>query len=337
MQTLFVPRPDNFTPPARTPWGGRRIAALKRGLVPTPQGPIGESWEVSFAEPFESRLDDGRTLREAVGEAAGRALLVKLLDADAPLSVQIHPPEGHRLLGPTQSGKPEAWYLVHAEPGAGLWLGLRAGVGREDVERALRTDADVSALLAWIPVEPGDFFVIEPGTAHAIGPGLMLVEPQRVEPGREGVTYRYWDWNRRYDEHGRPHPQGRRRELHIAQALEVTDWGAPREAELCARVRVRAGSVDTDAPAVRQALCGPRDAPVRSEALEIDRVAGSGCVHLDERPMLRAITVLAGHVHVALGGERTVLGAGRSAVLLGGRGAPRLELERAHAIVSAAP
>ena len=70
------------------------------------------------------------------------------------------------------------------------------------------SSGDASALLRFVPVAPGDFFTIGPGTPHAIGPGLTLVEPQQVLPGRRGLTYRYWDWNRRYDAEGRPDPQG---------------------------------------------------------------------------------------------------------------------------------
>jgi hypothetical protein len=131
-------------------------------------------------------------------------LLVKLLDAAEPLSVQIHPSDDYVGLRPGECGKPEAWYVVERDPGAGLFLGFREGVGAAEVRAALDANADVSRLMHFVPVEPGDFFVIEAGTPHAIGAGVTLVEPQRMIAGSSGVTYRYWDWGRRYDSAGVP-------------------------------------------------------------------------------------------------------------------------------------
>ena len=76
----------------------------------------------------------------------------------------------------------------------------------------------------FVPVGPGDAFVIDAGTVHAIGAGVTLVEPQFVAPGRRGITYRFWDWNRRYDAQGRRDPAGQPRALHVARSLAVTDW-----------------------------------------------------------------------------------------------------------------
>ncbi|MGF1469938.1 MAG: type I phosphomannose isomerase catalytic subunit [Sandaracinaceae bacterium] len=250
--------PDNFTPPSRTPWGGTRIVRrYKAGLGLTTTGVVGESWELSVTPEFPSRLADGRPLAEVLaadppamlGREARRgrsatALLVKLLDTAAPLSVQIHPPHGHPGLEPSEAGKPESWYVLDAAPGAGVHLGLRRGVTPQRLRAAIDAGEDLSALLFFVPVEPGDVFLIRAGTAHAIGPGITLVEPQHVAPGRRGVTYRFWDWNRRYDATGRPDRSGRPRELHVEAALAVTDWDAPREDALLAEVRLRLGAPD---------------------------------------------------------------------------------------------
>ncbi|MGE0786877.1 MAG: class I mannose-6-phosphate isomerase [Sandaracinaceae bacterium] len=320
---------DTFTPPARTPWGGHRIRALKR----LPPGPIvGEAWELSVEPSFVSRAADGRPLTACfadapevwLGEEAKRgstALLVKLLDAHQPLSVQIHPHDDDPALGPAESGKPEAWYIVDAEPGAELALGLAPGTDRAAVERALDGRADLRASLRFVSVAPGDVFVIEPGLPHSIGAGILLVEPQRVVPGRRGVTYRYWDFDRRYDADGQPDPNGAPRELHRERALAVTDWDRASAPALIDHVRHRAGAADRRGPAHAER--------VLESTLYIERLAGVGALTLDDRPCVRSITVLDGEV--TIDGLRLTRGA--TAALPAGLRSARVELEAAHAIV----
>ncbi len=332
--------PDTFTSPARTPWGGHRIRALK-GLAPGPV--VGEAWELSVEPSHPSRLADGRLLEDALaaapdawlgreGPAGSTGLLVKLLDTEAPLSVQIHPRDDDPALGPDESGKPESWYVVAAEPGAGLYLGLRPGVDRAAVERALDEGSDLSALLPFVPVEPGDFFVIEAGTPHCIGPGVLLVEPQRVSPGRRGLTYRYWDWNRRYDPDGREAPSGAPRPLHRARALEVTDWARASDPNLLARVRHRAGPAHVHSQASLTALGGPDErCPVRSSSLRVSRVTGEGDLALPDWGGLSAITVLAGEVRLG----DLVITPGRTAAIPASWSPRRAQLRHAHAILSA--
>jgi mannose-6-phosphate isomerase len=238
--TIWRLQPDNFTPPQRTPWGGQKILSrYKRGLSISADKAayacVGESWEISVEPSFPSRLidHDNITLAEAIardpkaalGAAAGKgglSILVKLLDAKDALSVQVHPTDAYAGLSPKQSGKPESWIILEAEPGAGLYLGFRDGVSRDDVERALTAHTRLDTLMNFVAVKPGDVFEIEAGTAHAIGPGVTLIEPQLVQPGKEGVTYRFWDWNRKYDAQGRPSEQGAPRALHVKESLEVT-------------------------------------------------------------------------------------------------------------------
>lgn len=342
MLAPFLLRHDNFTPPARTPWGGRNIASKYKGLTATPV--VGESWEVSVEPDFPSRCDDdGRTLAERLatdpagylGREAGRqatALLVKLLDAADDLSVQIHPADDYAGLGPGESGKPESWYVLGREPGAGIYLGLRTGVTRQDVRDALEKAEDLSRLLAFVPVEEGDFFVIDAGTAHAIGRGVTLVEPQHVAPGCRGVTYRFWDWNRRYDAAGRIDPGGTPRTLHVEHALAVTDWDAPREEALLRARRLRAGAPGLDAAAALVELAGGAGVP--SEHLHVSRVSGTGTLDLPDADVLRAITVVSGSVRIETGGTALVAGLGRSAVVPARARGVRLTLAGAHAVVA---
>lgn len=344
---------DNFTPPARTPWGGRRIAGrYKRallGLGANEVAPrVGESWELSVEPDFPSRDAEGcplparfdADLEAYLGRAeaalGGARLLVKLLDAAEPLSVQIHPADGAPGLRDDESGKPEAWYVLARDPGAGLYVGLREGVDEARLRSAISAGEDVSSLFFFVEVEPGDFFVIEAGTPHAIGAGVTLVEPQRVLPGRRGVTYRYWDWNRRYAADGSPSPEGEPRALHLDQALETTDWAAAREGALLARIRHRAGPFDLTTPAVLEPLGGPRG-PIVSSELAVARVAGTGSLLLDGEARLRALTVVEGRITLKGDGYTVEVPAGRTAALPARLGPARLELERAHAALSAVP
>ena len=237
--------PDNFTPPSRTPWGGRKIRTHYKaglGLAPSEEV-VGESWEISVEPSFPSRLAGGGPSLAEVIEGAPLAwlgastlqrygpqtpLLVKLLDTSANLSVQVHPEDGDPALKPGESGKPEAWVVLEAEPGAGLYLGFRDGVTRADVEGCLADQGPLDQLMNFVPVGSGDAFVIAAGTAHAIGAGLTLLEPQIVRPGARGLTYRFWDWNRRYDAAGKQDPGGEPRALHVERSLAVTDWDGPR-------------------------------------------------------------------------------------------------------------
>jgi hypothetical protein len=337
-------RADNFTPVARTPWGGTRIAGhYKRGhLGPGAQSLVGESWEVSVEPDFPARLEDGTDLRDFIASApesvlgdehrrgrTGTALLVKLLDTAEPLSVQIHPSDSYAGLAPGQCGKPESWYIVERAPGAGLYLGFRRGVDERAVRHALEQGLPLEPLMCFVPVEPGDFFVIDAGMPHAIGAGLTLVEPQHVVPGQRGVTYRYWDWNRRYDASGQPSATGSARPLHVKDALAVTDWSRFEQDDFIDQIRTRAGPPLLDAPAAALALLGGSGLP--SAFLNVTRLAGGGAAALPYRDKLQSITVLEGSV--TAGALRVA--AGRSALVPACLANLPLVLDRAHALICA--
>lgn len=347
MSTAHSPvllRADNFAPPARTPWGGTRIARdyKQRWLAAGSEDAlIGESWEISVEPDFPARLEDGTLLSEHIASApeawlgdeyrrgrSGTALLVKLIDTFEPLSLQIHPSDDYAGLSPDESGKPESWYVVAREQGAGLFLGFRAGTREQDVRDALLGKGSMRELLHFVPVEPGDFFVIDAGMPHAIGAGLTLVEPQHVMPGRRGVTYRYWDWDRRYDAVGRPSAEGEPRPLHVEHALRVTDWSRFEHDDFIDKIRVRSAPCSLDEPPRLLALAGPGGLP--SEWLQVARLSGTGRIALPSSARFTGITVLEGSVSVgALVAER-----GRSMAIPAQRSECELVLERAHAIVS---
>lgn len=237
--------PANFTPRTRTPWGGTKIATLVKGehITAARGDVIGEAWEFSCDPDFPSRILDTsvgepETLLELIqrfpeatlspalaraGAAAACEILVKIVDAATPLSLQVHPADGDPALAPGECGKPESWLILDAEEGAGIYLGFSRAYTKDELAALLRSGAAGAECLHFQPVKPGDYFEIGPGVPHAIGGGVTLLEPQRVLYGRSGKTLRMWDWGRRYDEQGLPDPAGKPRTLHLDEALALLD------------------------------------------------------------------------------------------------------------------
>ena len=209
-------------------WGGRKLEQLYHKKLP-PGARIGESWEVVDREEAQSVVHDGPlrgcTLHElwtnhralvfgeGVGEGAERfPLLVKILDAQEKLSIQVHPPPAVAAeLG--GEAKTEMWYLAHAEAGAELYAGLAEPTDRAHFEEALH-EGHAADLVHRIPVETGDTLFIPSGRIHAIGAGCLIVEIQQ----NSDTTYRVFDWNR-LGLDGKP------RTLHVDQSLQSLDFG----------------------------------------------------------------------------------------------------------------
>jgi mannose-6-phosphate isomerase len=187
-----------------------------------------ESWEIADYRDAVSVVCEGdlagtslRDLvqnrgRELLGAALDRGgefpLLVKFIDARETLSVQVHPndEQGQRLAG--DSGKTETWVIVAAEPGSLIYAGLNEGVTREQFAEAIET-GQVEPLLHHFPARPGDCIMVDAGTVHAIGAGVLLAEIQQMSD----ATFRVHDW-------GRVGPDGQPRQLHVKEALEATDF-----------------------------------------------------------------------------------------------------------------
>jgi len=216
--------PLQFTPVFKDyPWGGRNLATrFGRAL---PEGIVAESWEIAAHPNGSSTVRNGplagltlpetlETWGEAlVGSRNPRALregkfplLVKLLDANAWLSVQVHPDDAYGLAHDGDYGKTEMWVVLHAEPGAELIYGFRPGVTRTGFAEAIagQRTADFLHRLA---VRKGDVVFVPAGTVHALGPGVIVAEIQQ----NSDTTYRIFDW-------GRPRP------LHIEKALDVLNF-----------------------------------------------------------------------------------------------------------------
>ena len=203
-------------------WGGRRLADAFGKDLP-PEQKIGESWEIADLPEGKSTIANGELQGRTLGEVVGRyteqvtgsqdfperfPLLIKLLDAQDVLSVQVHPdPATCRRMGQGDP-KTECWYIVDAKPDAVIYKGLKKGVTRDQFARAIE-DGTTAEQLARVPVQPGECHFLPAGTAHSIGAGLLIAEIQTPSD----TTYRVFDWNR-VDESGQP------RTLHIEEALE---------------------------------------------------------------------------------------------------------------------
>ncbi|MEW5960344.1 MAG: type I phosphomannose isomerase catalytic subunit [Chloroflexota bacterium] len=223
--------PLTFTPVFRDYlWGGRNLETkLGRDLPP---GIVAESWDISGHLSSPTAVNDGplagQTLpqvlellgRDLVGSRSQKMLargkfplLIKLLDANQRLSVQVHPDDDYAdRYENGELGKTEMWYVLYAEPGAYLIYGLNAGTSQESFRRAL-TAGQLETCLHEVPVKAGDAIFIPSGSVHAIMEGLLVAEIQQ----NSDTTYRVYDWNR-LGVDGNP------RALHIDKALDVIDF-----------------------------------------------------------------------------------------------------------------
>lgn len=203
------------------PWGGERLRTVLRKNLPAEGGPFGESWELSDHPDGRSRVAEtgeffGDLVRAHPREMIGRSrapekypLLVKYIDAAGDLSVQVHPDDAWcEKKGHDDRGKSECWYIMDVAEGGQVICGFLAGVGRDDVRRAIR-DGRLGELLAHNPIHRGHFLAIPPGTVHAMLSGTLVCEIQQSS----NTTFRLYDWDRE--------PA---RELHVDESLEVSQF-----------------------------------------------------------------------------------------------------------------
>ena len=215
-------------------WGGHRLASAMGKKLP--EGvKIGESWEISGVEGDVSVVANGclksNNLQELIevymGDLVGEKIydkyglefpvLIKLIDAEDVLSIQVHPDDKLAEERHHSYGKTEMWYVIAAEPGASLYVGFNRQVTRQEYLDAVAAGT-LPSLLNKVEVKAGDASFIPAGTVHAIGKGLLIAEIQQTSD----ITYRVDDWGR-VDAHGKP------RELHTELAVDAIDFGAPQD------------------------------------------------------------------------------------------------------------
>ncbi|MBR5139769.1 MAG: ROK family protein, partial [Clostridia bacterium] len=198
-------------------WGGTKLK--DKYSKKTELTPCAESWELSFHKDGVTKTSDGVKISEAftkemIGTNADSfsdfPLLIKLIDAKANLSVQVHPSDDYAQKNENSYGKTEMWYIVYADEGAGIYLGFSRDVTDEEFKAAIAENR-LTDLLNFYPVKPGESYFIPSGTIHAIGKGCLICEIQQ----NSNITYRVYDYGR-IDKFGKP------RELHVERAIDVT-------------------------------------------------------------------------------------------------------------------
>ncbi len=224
--------PLSFHPIYKTKiWGNERF----RKVLGKDTGNLkktGESWEISGVQEEISVVRNGflagNDLQELIevymGDLVGDKvyekygiefpILVKFIDADDILSVQVHPDDALAKKRHNAYGKAEMWYVMQAEPGAEIIVGFNRDVTREEYVRHLENKT-LREILNSEKVAPGDVYYLPPGRVHAIGAGILVAEISQTSD----ITYRIYDWDR-VDEHGKG------RELHTDLALDAIDYKA---------------------------------------------------------------------------------------------------------------
>ncbi len=210
-------------------WGGTRLRTEYHQK--SDEEKVAESWMLSNHPDGPSTIENGEyagiTLPEYF-KAVGRGVfgtdcarfpdfpvLIKLIDAKDRLSIQVHPDDAYARAHGEPFGKTEMWYVVDCAPGAGLYYGFDHAISKEEFRRRIESNT-LEKVLNRAEVHPGDVFFIQSGTLHAIGAGILIAEIQQSS----NLTYRIYDY-------GRPGKDGKPRELHIPQALDVTRLTPP--------------------------------------------------------------------------------------------------------------
>lgn len=223
-------------------WGGGQLKE-KYGKQ-TDFDRVAESWELSCYPGSASVVENGafaglplpevlRLHPEFASDCAGEfPLLVKLIDAKQPLSLQVHPVDEYALAHEKQFGKNEMWYVMDCEPGAELIVGFWEPVAKSELPDLI-VSGSIMDKVRRVKVRPGDCYAIPAGMLHAIGAGILIAEVQQSS----NVTYRVFDYNR-VDASGNP------RELHIEKAVEVLETSLQAENSASASVARKDGHTE---------------------------------------------------------------------------------------------
>ena len=209
-------------------WGGSRIAAFKG--VPSVDSPIGETWEISGLEGFETNVADGEfeglsisQILKKHGDAILGArlskkygdkfpLLIKFIDASQDLSIQVHPNDQIAATRHNCSGKTELWYMLESDENSIVYSGLKTPITLEEFRNHVENNTLTDVLACFSPCK-GDSFYLPAGRVHSIGAGNLLLEIQQSSD----ITYRVFDYNR-------TDLNGNKRELHTELAIESIDY-----------------------------------------------------------------------------------------------------------------
>ena len=209
-------------------WGGTRIKTVLNRPLPDDADHVGEAWDICDRPGMESKVINGSlagtTIHQLIewygaelvgaGFKGGRfSLMVKIIDSNQNLSLQVHPDENYcAQQNGTCEPKTEMWYVLSAEKGAKIYVGLKSTTTRQKFLEHLNS-AEMESDIQSFDSYPGDAYFIKAGRPHMIGAGNLLLEIQQ----NSDTTYRVYDWNRLG-------PDGKPRELHLEQAVACTDF-----------------------------------------------------------------------------------------------------------------
>jgi mannose-6-phosphate isomerase len=262
-----------------TIWGGRKLEQASWKKLPAEHVAIGESWETEVSTVAQNGPYMGKTLGALVDELGVALLgvqatavfgqrfplLAKFIDANARLSVQVHPDDHYSATHEHgKSGKTEFWYILDTTPGAKIVHGFRKSSTRAEVQGAIE-QVELECLLHEEPVTAGDIVFVPAGTVHAIGGGVLLYELQEYSD----VTYRMYDY-------GRLDTQGQPRELHIERSLDVSHY------EPSTRIKMQPVTLVETAAYIERCLVACRYFVTREIVLQtqcVDQTGGS-CIIL---------------------------------------------------------
>ena len=244
-------------------WGGTNISRFFHRNIPLDQ--VAESWELCCRKDGISVVSSGALkgigLNDLISKYTDKLmglktyqkfgthfpLLIKIIDANENLSVQVHPDDAYAKANGEDSGKNELWYVLDAKENAKIVYGVKMDESKENFRRAV-SEHEIEQTLFMVDAKPGDIFNVPAGKIHAILSGILIAEIQQ----NSNTTYRIYDW-------GRVDAEGRGRTLHTAQALEVIDFNAQNQLEVC--------------PQITDNKDYHTDLVLRSEYFNIDRIS----------------------------------------------------------------
>ncbi len=231
LDNYFLTKPIKFRPLFKEkPWGGDKLKKILNKNIPSNK--TGESWEVSTIPDNYSIVEEGyfkgknlkylleqyreKLVGQSVYQQFGNdfPLLIKYIDANDDLSIQVHPDDEIAAKYHQSFGKNELWHIIQVEPGAAIYLGLKKNINKDKYLQHLK-NGTLENILNKINVKAGETYYIPAGTVHTIGEGILLAEIQQSSD----ITYRIYDWNRMGLD-------GKPRELHTEKALEAINFEA---------------------------------------------------------------------------------------------------------------
>ncbi|MCR8558389.1 class I mannose-6-phosphate isomerase [Mucilaginibacter sp. BJC16-A38] len=274
-------------------WGGRRLNSLLEKPLPK-NDPIGEAWILSDRDDHPSKVINGKlkgkTIKELfenapkqlLGKLQGKfdrfPLLLKFLDCQQVLSVQVHPSDDLKKYIPKgENGKTEAWVVLETGKDATIYAGLKSGTTKQKIEADLKKN-EVAADLASFKPKVGDSVLIEAGTVHTLG-DVVVFEVQE----NSDVTYRLYDWDRIDEKTGKP------RDLQVNEALACIDFDK-------VEIKPITTIVKSNEPVLRETL-------IENQHFNLCRVTGEYPFMVGKEAMPRVLVCIDGEGEVEYGNE----------------------------------